>query len=126
MDSDLGSLLLEVKAITPAQLAQALSLRHRNGGLLLAHVIAGGFISEDQVVNLFCTKRSFRRASEEDIAQVPQEMLTYVPPHLAQRYSILPLSVEGDILYIAAADPSDTQVQAEVAYVAGPPCCSIY
>ena len=119
MDSDLGSLLLEVKAITSAQLAQALSLRHKNGGLLLAHIIAGGFISEDQVVNLFCTKRSYRRASEEDISQVPQEMLTYVPPHLAQRYAILPLSVEGDTLYIAAADPSDTQVQAEVAYVTG-------
>jgi hypothetical protein len=119
VDSDLGSLLLEVKAITPTQLAQALSLRHKNGGLLLRHIIAGGLISEDQVVNLFCTKRSFRRASEEDISQVPQEMLTYVPPHLAQRYMILPLSVEGETLYIAAADPSDTQVQAEVAYVTG-------
>jgi Type II secretion system (T2SS), protein E, N-terminal domain len=119
VDSDLGSLLLEVKAITATQLAQALSLRHKNGGLLLTHIITGGFISEDQVVNLFCTKRSYRRASEEDISQVPQEMLTYVPPHLAQRHAILPLSVEGDILYIAAADPSDTQVQAEVAYVTG-------
>jgi hypothetical protein len=119
VDSYLGALLLEAKAISPAQLAQALSLRHQNGGLLLHHIIAKGFISEDQVVNLFCTKRSYRRASEEDISLVPQEMLTYVPPHLAQRYAILPLSVEGDTLYIAAADPSDSQVQAEVAYVTG-------
>jgi hypothetical protein len=119
VDSDLGSLLLEIGAITSAQLAQALSLRHKQGGLLLAHLIAVGGLSEDQVVNLFCTKRSFRRAAEADISQVPAEMLAYVPAHLAQRYAILPLSVEGDILYIAAADPSDTQVQAEVAYVTG-------
>jgi hypothetical protein len=119
VDSELGPLLIEAGMITPSQLAQALAARHRQGGILLARLLDARLVEEDQIVNLFCTRRSFRRAASGDLLDIPEDIISLVPPHLAWRHGVVPLSLEGDTLYLAAADPSDTQVQAQLAYLTG-------
>lgn len=119
MDSELGPLLIEAGILTPHQLAHVLARRHRQGGILLAHLIEENLVDEDRIVSLFCSRRAYRRASEEDLSLIPASVLAMVPAHLAWRYGVVPLAVEGEILYLAAADPSDAQVQAEIAYLTG-------
>ncbi len=103
-----GEVLVSKGLLTAAQLAEALAHQAKTGEYLGTCLIRLGFLSEAQLVEALAEQLglSFVRLATHPI---DAQALAKVPAHLASRYRLLPLKLEGDQLSVAVADPFDIQ-----------------
>ena len=104
--------------LTNDQFRQAL-LIHKDTGQALADVLVGlGFCTESQAPSLIATQAGipFVRVNESD---PDPDAIALVPPELAYRHHILPLSVNGSTIRVAIADPFNLAVADDIRVVTG-------
>jgi type IV pilus assembly protein PilB len=89
-----------------------------NGGLFISSVVKLGVISEDELVNLICSEYGLKKASLESVTIDP-EVITQVPHDIAQKYMVLPISLEQGIMTIAMLDPSNITAINDLRFVVG-------
>ena len=104
-----GELLLSQGSITPEQLEEALSLQHRDGGLLGEIMVSQGFITENEVVRSLSTQYGLPVLRVNDY-EVDKDLVLRFPPELLYVNLILPLCEIGDLLLATVADLPDPEV----------------
>ena len=102
----LGEYLIHGGLITPTQLNQALTRQRDTGGRLGEVLVAMGAISEQSLAHalaaFFGTDVADLRRQKPDPA-----VLSLLKEEVARHYMAIPLSLDGETLQIAVAEPTD-------------------
>ncbi|HEX2254260.1 MAG TPA: type IV-A pilus assembly ATPase PilB [Thermoanaerobaculia bacterium] len=116
--SRFGEVLVKSGKIDEQQLREALALQQREGGRLGSAVVRLGYISEDELLELL--SRHFGVPSV-DLRQteVDPGVLKIVPPDLARKYTILPVSKAGATVTLAMTDPSNVFAMDDIKFMTG-------
>ena len=100
----LGEMLVDVGAITEAQLEEALAGQKGSGKRLGTYLVDEKFISEDQLIEIL------RRQLGIDFidlnkAKIDPSLVTLVPKNIAKSNRVVPVRLDRDTLYLAMEDP---------------------
>lgn len=100
----LGDILLEQELVTEDQMRECLTIQ-RNGEGSLAHILVEkGYLDEEDLVVTLSEQLGIPHIRVSN-AKIPKNVLSEVPETLAQQYCMLPVSITGDVLTLAMADP---------------------
>jgi len=114
----LGHILISEKAITDDQLEQALEYQDNHKGRLGNALMDLGFTSEDIIHQALIKKFGIPKVSLKEF-QLSEETFNLISFDMAIRYTILPLTINDNRLFLAMADPMDWQVISEIADYTG-------
>jgi len=95
----LGDRLLEKGHITRKQLAEALTVQSREGGLLGDVLVSMGMVT-DRVLTKMLGIRELTQVNKID-----KSLLSVIPEHLMRRHMLFPVKKTENCLFIAMADP---------------------
>src|SRR5262245_9681917 len=96
--------LIANRLLTEPQLELALLEQKRNGQQLSKLLVQLGFVSAEKLADCLA-RETDTRAVNLNRAAIDQEALSLVPLDYARRFSAMPISLEGDNLTVALADP---------------------
>ncbi len=100
----LGDVLLEQELIEEAQLKECITIQRQSGGSLASVLVSKGYLDEEDLVVTLSEQLGIPHIRVAHY-NIPQEVLDEVPETLARQYEMLPVSVTGDVLTLAMADP---------------------
>lgn len=103
-EQSFGSALVELKAITEAQLQDALVEQNRNGRLLGNILLDRGLITLRTKAIALAKQQGLEFADIDETKSDP-EALAFVDQHLAKKHQMIPVSIEGDKLTVLINDP---------------------
>jgi len=86
--------------------AQTIYNDHRKNGASILEACVEGGIREEAVYYGIAQMKGVE-TTQLDSIEVPQPLLDKIPGHVAHSYRIIPVSMEGDTLIIATADPDN-------------------
>ena len=116
--STLGGLLVKKSIVTPEQLVRAKSDQQQQGGPLVTSLIRLGIIRDDDLLMTLHQEYRLPILDLQSIDPSP-EVLRLIPPALAQKHHVLPISRNGSILTLAVADPSNLAAFNEIKFLSG-------
>lgn len=100
----LPDLLLEQELVTQAQLQECIQLHRSTGRALPDLLVEKGYLSEEDLVVTLSDQLSIPHIRVAHYS-ISKEVLAEVPETLARQYQILPVSLTGDTLTLAMANP---------------------
>jgi type IV pilus assembly protein PilB len=112
----LGELLVSQAVITADQLKAGLEYRTRNKSRLGTALIELGHVDE-KVLATFLSKQYGISAISLDDVQIPADLTKLIPKSLCERHILIPLSVEGNRLTIAIADPTNVAAVDDIRFL---------
>ncbi len=118
MAAKLGEILLKANLITESQLEQALTQQKSEGGRIGSILIKLGFVNEEDVAQCLGQKYGIPYISLDTQtidAAVPQ----LIPPTIAQKHLVIPVSKAGTTLTMAMADPTNVFAVDDVKFMTG-------
>jgi hypothetical protein len=115
----LGDLLLQEGVITQTELEEALKYQVIFGGKLGTNLIEMGTLEEEDITRALARKFGLPAVETDQIMRVRPEVVQLLPREIAERYRVIPLSLEGRRLTLAMADPTDLKGLDEIAFRTG-------
>jgi type IV pilus assembly protein PilB len=116
--STLGGLLIKKAMLTPEQLVKVKSEQQAKGGPLVTTLVRSGAVKDDDL--LMCLHQEYRLpVLDLQSIEPSSEVLRLVPPNLAQKHHVLPISRNGSVLTLAVADPSNFGAFNEIKFLCG-------
>ena len=100
----LGELLLAAGTITQEELDRGLELQKTQKGRLGEVLIANGIITEDQLIEALQMQLGIEYIDLSKV-NIPTELASVVPKNIAKQYSVVPVRIKKDELYLAMSDP---------------------
>jgi len=100
----LGDILLKNKVITQQQLDQALALQKGSGKRLGTVLQESGIITEKQLIESLMMQLGLEFI-DLNAQTIPSEMAQVLPKNVAQKFSVVPVKVSRNDLYLAMSDP---------------------
>ncbi|MFP4502734.1 MAG: GspE/PulE family protein [Candidatus Hydrogenedentota bacterium] len=100
----LPDMLLEQELVSKEQLQECLSLQRTSGHSLSKILVSKGYLSEEDLVVTLSEQLGIPHIRVAHYA-IQKDVLAEVPETLARQYQMLPVSVTGDVLTLAMADP---------------------
>ena len=100
----LGDVLLEQELIKADQLKESIIIQRQTGQSLASILVDKGYLNEEDLVVTLSEQLGIPHIRVAHY-NIPQEVLDEVPESLARQYQMLPVSVTGDVLTLAMADP---------------------
>ena len=97
-------MLLEQGLVTEAQLHECINLHRSTGQSLPTLLVEKGYLSEEDLVITLSEQLGIPHIRVTHYT-IPKEILAEVPESLARQYLMLPVSMTGDVLTLAMADP---------------------
>jgi type IV pilus assembly protein PilB len=113
-----GEALLNSGKITAKQLQEALIYQREQGGRIGATLVKLGFLSERELVD-FLSKHFKVPAIDLDGMEVDEAVLKIIPPDIARKYTILPISKTGATVTMAMIDPTNVFAMDDVKFMTG-------
>jgi type IV pilus assembly protein PilB len=104
--SAIGQLLVNEGLITPEQLDKALEEQKRKGGKIGSNLVRLGYISESTLAQ-FLGRQFNMKAIDLSSSEIDPECVSMIPFEIARKYLALPISREGNRLYVAMANPDN-------------------
>jgi len=104
----LPDMLLEQGLITQEQLQECIALHRSTGESLARILVKQKYVSEEDLVITLSEQLGIPHIRLAHY-NIPKEVLDEVPESLARQYQMLPVSVTGDVLTLAMADPLNLQ-----------------
>jgi hypothetical protein len=117
----LGELLVEARAITRAQLEQALHHQRTAGGRLGTNLVELGFIDEKTLSSLLAAQLRIPSATASQIDRADPRALELLTAQAAERLRAVPLRLDNGKLWIAMAEPTDRDAAEELQRLTGKP-----
>ena len=111
-------ILLEKGLITPAQLAEAMDLRKKDGGRIDRALVKLGHMDEEALLRLMGEQLGIPVVDLSSI-HIDLETLQSLPARLVHRKRLVPLSRKNGTLTIATCDPFDLYAFDEVRLLTG-------
>ena len=114
----MGQVLVEAGFLTPEKLDEALALQKEKGGRLGDLLVENGYVTEHNLMLALQQRLEvpFVDLQEERIDRAAVQL---VPRELAQKYSLIPLRVQGGELTVATNNPLDFYAFGELGLVTG-------
>jgi len=100
----LPDMLLEEGLVTPGQLAECIEIHRVTGQSLPTLLVEKGHLSEENLVITLSENLGIPHIRVSNY-NIPKEVLNEVPEALARQYQMLPVSITGEVLTLAMADP---------------------
>lgn len=115
----LGEILTEHGVITQSQLDECLATQRSNGGKLGDILIEKGFIDDIQLARAFVSQLN-TKFIDIDTERTSDEVANVVKdPAILRKYSVIPYSIDGNILNLVMADPYDSNAIDEITIITG-------
>lgn len=105
----LGEFLVERSVLSRAELAAVLRTQHGSKKRLGETLVAQGYLREEQLTPLLGEYFGLPVFTPDEVRLLP-EVLAMVPVPVALKHGIVPVALEGDELFIAAAEPVNNVV----------------
>ena len=109
----LGELLVAAGAITNEDLEKGLALQKGTKSRLGSVLINNGIITEDQLMEALQMQLGIEFIDLTK-TNIPVEMAQVVPKNIAKQYTVVPVKIQKDELYLAMADPMNFYAMEEV------------
>ena len=109
----LGELLIAAKMITEEDLQKGLELQRGTKKRLGSVLIENGIITEEDLINALQMQLGIEYIDLTKV-NIPTEMAQVLPKNIAKQYSVVPVRVVKDELYLAMADPMNFYAIEEV------------
>jgi type IV pilus assembly protein PilB len=100
----LPDMLLEEGLVTREQLAECIEIHRVTGQSLPTLLVEKGHLSEENLVITLSENLGIPHIRVTNYS-IPKEVLNEVPEALARQYQMLPVSITGEVLTLAMADP---------------------
>jgi type IV pilus assembly protein PilB len=114
----IGEMLIEAGFINDFQLSSALGQQRQWGGKIATILIDSGFVDEKSVASVIEKQFGQNCLILED-REIQPEALEIVKCEIAQKYRIIPLELNKNILTLAMTDPTDIETIDELSFVLG-------
>lgn len=112
------NILRENNVLTEEQIKKAEQMSVKTGRSILDIALSMKWIDEIQIRDLIAGKFSMDIVSIKD-KEIPDEIVKLIPPHMAQRYEVVPIERDGDYVKVAIADPFKLEVVDSLAIALG-------
>ena len=106
----LGAYLVERGVISRDQLGEALQAQVVYGGRLGTNLVELGLLDLDQIAEHLAATSGFALPPKEWVEAPDPKAIALLPRELAERHSVLPLSLDGRSLHVALLDPGETRL----------------
>ncbi|AKJ05718.1 type II secretion system protein E (GspE) [Archangium gephyra] len=106
----LGEILRHTRGLPEDKLQEALQIQAEKGGRLGEVLVGMKVISEEDVAKALGLQLDLPYLARIFLEEVDAELIKRMPINFAKQARILPLSVDGDAVALAVADPLDTTV----------------
>ncbi len=100
----LHEILLDLRIITKEQLNECIKIQQQTGKNIQDILLEKGYINEINLVETLTEHLQIPHIRVSNYA-IPKEILELVPESLAKQHQVLPISVTGNILTLAMANP---------------------
>lgn len=100
----LGDVLLATGVITDEQLQFALSRQHDTKNRLGKQLIEDGIISQEQLIDTLKLQLGID-SIDLSMISIPTSVSEFIPEKMANNFCLVPVKLEGDVLYVAMGDP---------------------
>ncbi len=100
----LGNLLVESGKLSEFQLMQALDKQRDTKKRLGEIIIEEGWLTEEEIFDVLQMQLGYKRIQLNDL-QIGEEVTKLVPLKIAQKYTLMPIEVKGNVLSVAMEDP---------------------
>ena len=109
----IGGILVDNGVISESQLETALELQKNEGGKLGEIIVSLGFTSEEKIFHCYGLRLGMPYMPLSQFSIKP-ELAELLPASLAHRINIVPVSVLGKVLTVAASEPLSAREKMEV------------
>ena len=114
----LGEMLIKEGLLTQEQLDQTLEQQKASGGRLGYHLVRLNFVTDEDITS--CLSKQFGIPSVNlDSYEIEPEVLKLIPPDVAKKYLVIPVSRVGSTLTLAMADPSNVFAIDDIKFMTG-------
>jgi len=105
----LGELLVQENIIDPLQLEQAVNEQKKSGEKLTAALVRLGYVDENQLSQMLAQQHNVPAI---DLANFPVDpkAVDKIPKKVCEQHAVIPVSISGDTLVVAMADPGNIYV----------------
>lgn len=114
--NELGQLLVAEGLVTPEQLESALQLQRSTGGSLGAILVKLGFITENRLTSAIADRQGLETINLDELV-IPEELVRSIPRAVLEKYQVMPVLLEGNVLQVATSDPTDYGAIEEVQFL---------
>ncbi len=121
MKKKLGDLLIEAGLCNRLEIDNALQAQQIFGDHLGTNLLELGIVDDDTLAIFLSKQYGVPRATRQELASIPKEVVDLVPAPAAQRLCLLPLKKSDGRLIVAMMDPSDQRILDRVSKNLGMP-----
>jgi len=114
--TELAQHLIAGGLLTPEQAGAALGAKESAGGALDTALLEQGAVSELQILRALAEVSGYPPVNLADFV-VNRDVAALIPPKIADRFGIVPLSVQGNILHVACCYPAPKRELQEVGFL---------
>lgn len=114
----MGQLLLEAQLISEEQVRTALQVQELSGSRLGSILVEMGAVSEATLLQ-FLSQQYGVATIDLSTCQVDRDLLALIPVDMAKKYTVVPVRKTGSRLMLAMVDPSNTSVLDEIKFLVG-------
>lgn len=116
--SRVGDLLVRSGLITEQQLSKAQELHSSNGGVLGAHLVSQGFVTEETLMELLSKQYGVPIVQLTDY-EIKADTVQLVPHDIAAKHQLVPLVLKDTVLTVAMADPTNIMALNDIKFITG-------
>jgi len=114
----LGEALIKAGKITQPQLNEALALQKDQGGRVGTNLIKLGYLTERELVDAL--SQQFKVPSVDLLGmEIDESVIKIIPPDIARKYTILPVTKTGATVTVAMVDPTNVFAMDDVKFMTG-------
>ncbi|MCX5900011.1 MAG: type II secretion system protein GspE, partial [Proteobacteria bacterium] len=118
MSEKIGSLLLKKGAITPEQLDAALAFQKEKNIKLGVALTRLHFVKESVLLQVLSEQHGVPAMKLSEFTIDP-DVIKLIPPEVAEKYMVLPISLKNAILIVAMTDPSNIFALDDLKFLTG-------
>ncbi len=118
MAEKIGELLIKHKIISPDQLEKAIDEQKKKGGMLGSVLTTMGFLKDSELLQFLSEQHGVPSIKLSEF-EIDPEVLKIIPPDVAAKYKVMPLSVKNSTLIVAMVDPSNIFVLDDIKFLTG-------
>ncbi|HLN13111.1 MAG TPA: ATPase, T2SS/T4P/T4SS family [bacterium] len=114
----IGDLLVSEGLVTREQVARAMEIQHQSGGLLGRILVEMGALSDAQLARSLAQQWGLPYTDLPE-SEIASDVAQLIPTYLAQRHGVIAISRNGDRLVVAMSDPSNVAAIDDVRLLTG-------
>ena len=114
----IGQILVDMGAVTEAQVHEALEIKRRKGGATGAVLVELGYCSERDISTALAVQSGMQQVNLDEM-DLPPDVVSKIDPLTARTYRIVPVAFSGNRLTIAMGDPENFRTLDDLHFLLG-------